>query len=146
MAAEKQQEVGAEASKKPAGTILHQRGRLGLSKYSTATLALAGIAVVAVVGSVSLYILKKPEKSASEVAKSTVGTSPPPTTKGLPRPSRFGSVRPKVNLGTIAKHKGHRLEVKILRLEAWEMVNVGFQRMMEDLLSWSGRRLVATYG
>ncbi|GLJ47159.1 hypothetical protein SUGI_0995660 [Cryptomeria japonica] len=73
------EKIGAQQSKRPPGqhpgNILHQRGSLGLNKYSTLTMAVAGIAIVGAIGWASLLVLKKPEKTPSEVAKTTVGVS-----------------------------------------------------------------------
>ncbi len=79
MTPEDVEKLGLQKSKKPPGshpgTTLHQRGRLGISKSGVIPLAIAGCLVAAGVGGMALYVLSKPEKSATDVAKTTVGAA-----------------------------------------------------------------------
>ncbi|XP_057959933.1 uncharacterized protein LOC131152217 [Malania oleifera] len=74
---------GAEAKKAaggqnhPAGEILHQRRNSPFSPY---TMALGGFAIAAAIGYFALYVNKKPEASARDVAKVATGAAKPADT------------------------------------------------------------------
>lgn len=72
-----------EASKRPpghggAGEVLHQRRSL---PFSFTTITLAGLLISAATGYVVLYLNKKPEATATDVAKVAVGVAEPEDTR-----------------------------------------------------------------
>ncbi|TKY58044.1 hypothetical protein E2542_SST15099 [Spatholobus suberectus] len=75
------QQAQAEASKRPPGhgatEVLHQRKSL---PFNYATMTVAGLLITAAVGYTVLYIKKKPEASAKDVAKVSVGVANPEDT------------------------------------------------------------------
>ncbi|KAA8521703.1 hypothetical protein F0562_012376 [Nyssa sinensis] len=81
MSSEEVKSAGVEASKRPPGHnpggVLHQRRKLPFSPY---TMAIGGFLIAATVGYFTLYVKKKPEASASDVAKATVGVAKPEDT------------------------------------------------------------------
>ncbi|OVA14451.1 hypothetical protein BVC80_1365g7 [Macleaya cordata] len=74
--------AGVEASKRPPGQqpggVLHQRRNL---PFSLTTMAIAGLAITAVTAYFTLYVKKKPEATAGDVAKVTVGVADPEDTR-----------------------------------------------------------------
>lgn len=74
--------AGVEASKRPPGHgpggVLHQRRAL---PFSFTTITIAGLLLSAAMGYVVLYATKKPEASAKDVAKVTVGVADPEDTR-----------------------------------------------------------------
>ncbi|KAF3619904.1 hypothetical protein CQW23_18973 [Capsicum baccatum] len=78
MSPEEVKKAGVEASKRPPGhnpgTVLHQRGRL---PYSITTMAIAGLAISGAVWYGTMYVMKKPEASAADVAKVATGVGGP---------------------------------------------------------------------
>lgn len=58
--------------------VLHQRRRM---PYSTATMAVAGLAIVGAIAYFTLFSTKKPEASAIDVAKVTTGIGNPDNTR-----------------------------------------------------------------
>ncbi|CAK9154107.1 unnamed protein product [Ilex paraguariensis] len=82
MSPEEVKKAGVEASKRPPGHdpggVLHQRRKL---PYSPFAMAVGGFLVVATIGYFTLYIKKKPEASAREVAKVTTGVATPEDTR-----------------------------------------------------------------
>ncbi|KAK7311049.1 hypothetical protein RJT34_08923 [Clitoria ternatea] len=75
------EKVEAEAAKRAPGhgatEVLHQRKSL---PYNLSTMTLAGLAITAAVGYFVLYVKKKPEASAKDVAKVSVGVANPQDT------------------------------------------------------------------
>ncbi|XP_077222877.1 uncharacterized protein LOC143856520 [Tasmannia lanceolata] len=67
---------GVEGSKRPPGHnpggVLHQRSNL---PYSPMKMAVAGFLIVTTIGYITLYSKKKPEATAGDVAKATLGLS-----------------------------------------------------------------------
>lgn len=74
--------AGVEASKRPPGHhpggVLHQRSKL---PYSYATMAISGFLITAAIGYFTLYVKKKPEATALDVAKVTAGVAEPEDTR-----------------------------------------------------------------
>ncbi|KAJ4838938.1 hypothetical protein Tsubulata_042301 [Turnera subulata] len=81
MSPEEVKAAGVEGSKRPPGHnpggILHQRRKL---PFSTTTMAVAGFLITAAVGYSVLYVKKKPEASAGDVARVVTGTADPKDT------------------------------------------------------------------
>ncbi|PKI34002.1 hypothetical protein CRG98_045620 [Punica granatum] len=81
MSPEEERAAGVEASRRPPGHhpggILHQRREL---PYSFKTITVAGILITGAVGYLTLYLLKKPEASAGDVAKVATGMAKPEDT------------------------------------------------------------------
>ncbi|KAG4934178.1 hypothetical protein JHK87_048180 [Glycine soja] len=75
------QKAQAEASKRPPGhgasEVLHQRKSL---PFNFTTMTIAGLVITAAVGYTVLYVKKKPEASAKDVAKVTLGVANPEET------------------------------------------------------------------
>ncbi|XP_028799170.1 uncharacterized protein LOC114754552 [Neltuma alba] len=76
MTAEEVKAAGVEASKRPPGSgrppggVLHQRRNL---PFSFTTITLTGLVLSAALGYFVLYVHKKPDATASDVAKVAVG-------------------------------------------------------------------------
>ncbi|KAB1204703.1 hypothetical protein CJ030_MR8G012775 [Morella rubra] len=74
--------AGVEESKRPPGhhpgEVLHQRRRL---PFNNTTMAVGGLLVVGALGYFTLFVEKKPEASARDVAKVTIGAAEPEDTK-----------------------------------------------------------------
>lgn len=72
---------GPETAKRPPGqnpgSVLHQRRSLPFSPY---TMAAGGLLIAAGLGYMTLYSKKKPEASATDVAKVTTGVAKPEET------------------------------------------------------------------
>ncbi|KAL3650926.1 hypothetical protein CASFOL_007329 [Castilleja foliolosa] len=81
MSTEEVKKAGVEASKRPPGSnpggVLHQRRSL---PYSLVTITIVGSALVGAIGYFTLYTKKKPEASAVDVAKVSVGMANPEDT------------------------------------------------------------------
>ncbi|KAL2544656.1 hypothetical protein Fot_13889 [Forsythia ovata] len=81
MSPEEVKRAGVEASKRPPGNnpggVLHQRRRL---PYSPFTIVLGGLAIAGAIWYFTLYTKKKPEATAREVAKVSVGAADPKDT------------------------------------------------------------------
>ncbi|CAN8229752.1 unnamed protein product [Cochlearia groenlandica] len=81
MSSEEVKAAGVESSKRPPGNnpggVLHQRRNL---PYSYTTIALVGLAISGAIMYTVLYSKKKPEASATDVAKATVGAAKPEDT------------------------------------------------------------------
>lgn len=82
MSPEEVRRTGAEGSKRPPGNnnpgeVLHQRRKL---PFSPATMAVTGFGITAAIGFMVLYAKKKPEASASDVAKVATGAADPKDT------------------------------------------------------------------
>ncbi|KAL2317975.1 hypothetical protein Fmac_031851 [Flemingia macrophylla] len=77
----KKMDPQAEASKRPPGhgatEVLHQRKSL---PFNFTTVTIAGLLITAAVGYSVLYAKKKPEATASDVAKVSVGVATPQDT------------------------------------------------------------------
>ncbi|KAG4962691.1 hypothetical protein JHK82_039381 [Glycine max] len=75
------QKAQAEASKRPPGhgatEVLHQKKSL---PFSFTTMTIAGLLITAAVGYSVLYVKKKPEASAKDVTKVSVGVAKPEET------------------------------------------------------------------
>ncbi|KAF7817308.1 putative transmembrane protein [Senna tora] len=71
-----------EASKRPPGQhpggVLHQRKAL---PYSYTTITLTGLLLTAAMGYLVLYVNKKPQATATDVAKVTLGAANPQDTR-----------------------------------------------------------------
>ncbi|KAL0393939.1 UNVERIFIED_CONTAM: hypothetical protein Slati_4360100 [Sesamum latifolium] len=82
MSPEEVKRAGVEASKRPPGHnpggILHQRRSLPYGPY---TVTLFGVALVGAMWYFTLYAKKKPEASAVDVAKVSVGAANPEETR-----------------------------------------------------------------
>ncbi|MCL7038251.1 hypothetical protein MKW94_023625 [Papaver nudicaule] len=74
--------AGVEGSKRPPGQnpggVLHQRRKL---PFSMTTIAMAGLAITAATAYFTLYVKKKPEADAMDVAKVTTGMATPENTR-----------------------------------------------------------------
>ncbi|KAG2700344.1 hypothetical protein I3843_07G225500 [Carya illinoinensis] len=74
--------AGLEGSKRPPGQhpgeVLHQRSRL---PFSYKTMAIGGLLITASIAYFTLYLKKKPEASARDVAKVTIGAAEPEDTR-----------------------------------------------------------------
>ncbi|KAG2319508.1 hypothetical protein Bca4012_054254 [Brassica carinata] len=81
MSSEEVKAAGVESSKRPPGSnpggVLHQRRNL---PYSYTTMAIAGLAISGAIMYSVMYVKKKPEASATDVAKATTGTAKPEDT------------------------------------------------------------------
>ncbi|XP_010432810.1 PREDICTED: uncharacterized protein LOC104717005 [Camelina sativa] len=81
MSSESVKAAGVESSKRPPGSnlggVLHQRRNL---PYSYTTMVLAGLAISGAVMYSVMYAKKKPEASATDVAKAATGTAKPEDT------------------------------------------------------------------
>lgn len=73
--------AGVDSSKRPPGSnpggVLHQRRNL---PYSYTTMAITGLAITGAVMYTVMYAKKKPEASATDVAKAATGTAKPEDT------------------------------------------------------------------
>ncbi|KAI5585642.1 hypothetical protein POPTR_006G183800v4 [Populus trichocarpa] len=69
--------AGSDQAARHSTEVLHQRRKLSLCPLKT---AIGGVAVVAAIGYFVLYTKKKPEASALDVAKVTVGVANPANT------------------------------------------------------------------
>lgn len=85
MSPEEVKAAGVEASRRPpggghgsAGNVLHQRKSL---PFSFTKMTVAGLAITAVLGYMVLYVKKKPEATAVDVAKVSVGVANPEDTR-----------------------------------------------------------------
>ncbi|XP_004498805.1 uncharacterized protein [Cicer arietinum] len=84
MSSEEVKACGVEGSKRPPGSnhgtarnVLHQRKSL---PFSFTTITLSGLLITAAIGYTVLYTKKKPEASAVDVAKVSVGVANPDDT------------------------------------------------------------------
>lgn len=82
MTPEQVKAAGVEGSKRPPGHgpggVLHQRSKL---PFSFTTMTVAGLLLTAAIGYSVLYTRKKPEASAVDVAKVSVGVAKPEETR-----------------------------------------------------------------
>ncbi|KAJ7966274.1 Transmembrane protein [Quillaja saponaria] len=74
--------AGVEGSKRPPGQnpggVLHQRRSL---PFNTTTMAIGGLLIIAAIGYSVIYVKKKPEASATDVAKVSIGVANPEDTR-----------------------------------------------------------------
>ncbi|CAA0810663.1 Unknown protein [Striga hermonthica] len=84
MSPEEVRKAGVEASVRPPGSgpspggVLHQRRRL---PYGLATMVLGGSAIVGALWYFTIYVKKKPEATALDVAKVSTGVAQPEDTR-----------------------------------------------------------------
>ncbi|XP_073020837.1 uncharacterized protein [Primulina huaijiensis] len=82
MSTEEMKKTGVDASKRPPGHnpggVLHQRRGLPYSPY---VMAAGGVAVVGTIWYFTIYLHKKPEASARDVAKVSAGVAEPEQTR-----------------------------------------------------------------
>ncbi|GER36583.1 hypothetical protein STAS_12920 [Striga asiatica] len=82
MSPEEVKRAGVEASKRPPGSgpggVLHQRRQM---PYRLATMALMGSAVIGALWYFTIYVKKKPEATALDVAKVSTGVAQPEDTR-----------------------------------------------------------------